>query len=154
MATNRLVEKKEVAAYARFLMDQVLEAGGKDAVLDVRAELREIVKTVRDNKDLLAALTEEFHDLRLVVRLVTAGLCLYKKTAVAAEDQPCRFRAGQLQTQLHKIAVVVTQPGKVPAGLTEGIVTQLCVDTAKTIGAPHRAATVFDGHDRAILCVL
>jgi hypothetical protein len=30
---------------------------------------------------------------------------------------------------------------------------QLCVDTAKTVVAPHGAATVFNGHDRAVLSV-
>ncbi len=58
MASNRLAEKKKVATYAAVLMEGAQQAGGRDAVLEVRNQLDDVTKIVRSNMELQNALTE------------------------------------------------------------------------------------------------
>lgn len=59
MPTNRLVIKEEVATYASVLLDAAAEAGGQDAVLEVRDQAEQIVGFMRSNMDLSGALEDE-----------------------------------------------------------------------------------------------
>lgn len=58
MPTNRLVIKEEVATYASVLLDAAAEAGGQDAVLEVRDQAEQIVGFMRSNMDLSNALED------------------------------------------------------------------------------------------------
>ena len=58
MATNRLVEKEKVVTYASVLLDGVNEAYGQDGVLEVRDEIEQIVRAMRENIDLAEALLD------------------------------------------------------------------------------------------------
>lgn len=57
MATNRLVVKEEVAVFASVLFDAANEAGGLEAVLDVREQMGEIIRLMRADMDLEMALS-------------------------------------------------------------------------------------------------
>lgn len=56
MATNRLVVKEEVAVFASVLFDAANEAGGQEAVLDVREQMGEIIRLMRADMNLEMAL--------------------------------------------------------------------------------------------------
>lgn len=56
MSTNRLVVKEQVQAYAEMLFNAANEAGGRDAVLEVRDQAKQIVAALRENHDLEDAL--------------------------------------------------------------------------------------------------
>lgn len=58
MPTNRLVIKEEIATYASVLLDAAAEAGGQDAVLEVRDQAEQIVGFMRSNMDLSGALED------------------------------------------------------------------------------------------------
>lgn len=57
MATNRLVVKEEVAVFASVLFDAANEAGGQEAVLDVREQMGEIIRLMRADMNLEMALS-------------------------------------------------------------------------------------------------
>ena len=69
MATNRLVEKGKVQIYASTLFDATFEAGGQDAVAEVRNQAAELLKVIYSDMDLTYALSnpdytpEQRHDL-------------------------------------------------------------------------------------------
>ncbi|WP_297182481.1 ATP synthase F1 subunit delta [uncultured Enorma sp.] len=56
MPTNRLVIKEEVATYASVMLDAANEAGGQDAVLEVRDQAEQVLGFMRTNMDLADAL--------------------------------------------------------------------------------------------------
>lgn len=56
MSTNRLVTKEKIDTYAQVLFDSAYEAGGQEAVLEVRDQAEEIVRILRANMDLSEAL--------------------------------------------------------------------------------------------------
>lgn len=58
MPTNRQILKEKVATYASVLLDGAYEAGGRDAVLEVRDQAERIVSVVRSNMDLSGALED------------------------------------------------------------------------------------------------
>ncbi len=58
MPTNRLVVKEEVLAYARAMFDAAYEAGGQDAVLEVRSQMEEIILLMHSDMDLSMALSD------------------------------------------------------------------------------------------------
>lgn len=58
MPTNRLVNKEKVATYASVLLDAAEEAGGQDAVLEVRDQAEQILGFMRSNMDLSGALED------------------------------------------------------------------------------------------------
>lgn len=58
MPTNRLVVKEEVAAYAAVMFDAANEAGGQDAVLEVRNQMEEIIRLLHSDMDLSMALSD------------------------------------------------------------------------------------------------
>lgn len=58
MPTNRHVQKEKVATYAAVLLDGAYEAGGKDAVLEVRDQAERIIRIVRSNMDLSTAMED------------------------------------------------------------------------------------------------
>lgn len=58
MPTNRHVQKGKVAAYAQVLMDSAYEAGGTDAVLEIRDQAERIIRIVRSNMDLSSSLED------------------------------------------------------------------------------------------------
>lgn len=57
MATNRLVVKEEVAVFASVLFDAAHEAGGQEAVLDVREQMGEIIRLMRADLELAVSLS-------------------------------------------------------------------------------------------------
>ncbi len=56
MPTNRLIVKEQIAIYASALFEAAQNAGGIDAVLEVRDQAKQIVSIIRGNADLDAAL--------------------------------------------------------------------------------------------------
>ena len=58
MATNRLVEKQEVATYASALLRAAQEAGGRDKVLAIRSELGAVATAVRSESEIVEVLTD------------------------------------------------------------------------------------------------
>ena len=58
MPTNRLLEKEKVATYASVLLDSAYEAGGQDAVLEVRDQAEQILRVMRGNIDLSMTLED------------------------------------------------------------------------------------------------
>lgn len=57
MATNRLVVKEEVAVFAAVLFDSTNEAGGQEAVLEVREQMGEIIRLMRADLELTSSLS-------------------------------------------------------------------------------------------------
>ena len=49
MPTNRLIVKEEVAVYAAVLFDGAFEAGGQEAVLEVRDQMVRVAEAMRTN---------------------------------------------------------------------------------------------------------
>lgn len=58
MATNRLVEKEEVATYANVLLHAAQEAGGRDKVLAIRNEIKSVAAAVRAESEVIDVLTD------------------------------------------------------------------------------------------------
>lgn len=58
MPNNRHVQKEKVAAYASVLLDSAYQAGGQDAVLQVRDQAERIMRIERSNMDLANALED------------------------------------------------------------------------------------------------
>ena len=58
MPTNRQILKEKVATYASVLLDGANEAGGQDAVLEVRDQAERILRIARSNMDLSDALED------------------------------------------------------------------------------------------------
>ena len=58
MPNNRHLEQGKVLTYASVLLDSVYEAGGQDAVLEVRDQFESILKITRSNMDLAGALND------------------------------------------------------------------------------------------------
>lgn len=58
MPINRLVVKEEVATYAAVLLDGLYEAGGQDAVLEGREQLKTVADYVHTSVDLSDALAD------------------------------------------------------------------------------------------------
>lgn len=56
MPTNRQVLKDKVATYASVLLDGACNEGGRDAALEVRDQIEQIVRILRANADLADAL--------------------------------------------------------------------------------------------------
>ena len=62
MATNRLVEKQEVATYASALLRAAQEAGGRDEVLAIRSELGAVATAVRSESEVVEVLTDSAYE--------------------------------------------------------------------------------------------
>lgn len=58
MPINRRLEKEKVATYASVLLEGAYEAGGQDAVLEVRGQLERILSIMRSDMDLSTALSD------------------------------------------------------------------------------------------------
>ena len=58
MPTNRLIVKEEVAVYAAVLFDGAFEAGGPEAVLEVRDQMVRVAEAMRTNMELSVALSD------------------------------------------------------------------------------------------------
>ena len=58
MPTNRQILKEKVATYSSVLLDGTYEAGGQDAVLEVRDQAERILRIARSNMDLSDALED------------------------------------------------------------------------------------------------
>ena len=58
MPTNRLIVKEEVAVYAAVLFDGAFEAGGQEAVLEVRDQMVRVAEAMRTNMELSVALSD------------------------------------------------------------------------------------------------
>ena len=58
MPTNRLIVKEEVAVYAAGLFDGAFEAGGQEAVLEVRDQMVRVAEAMRTNMELSVALSD------------------------------------------------------------------------------------------------
>lgn len=87
---NRLVVKEEIAAYAAVLFDAVFEAGGEQAVLDVREELAQVIAAQRGNIELAAVMSSSDYSPEQRARLAknvfaTCNPALLDVLAVVAE---------------------------------------------------------------------
>ncbi len=58
MPTNRHVQKEKVVAYATVMFDAAMQAGGQDAVLEVRDQAERIIRIMRSNMDLSSSLQD------------------------------------------------------------------------------------------------
>ena len=58
MPTNRQVLREKVATYASVLLDGAYEAGGQDAVLEVRDQTERVIRIMRSNLELSSALED------------------------------------------------------------------------------------------------
>ena len=58
MPTSRHVLREKVAAYASALLDGAYEAGGQNAVLEVRDQAERVMRAARSNMDLSSALED------------------------------------------------------------------------------------------------
>ena len=58
MPTNRLVAKEEVATYAGFLLNAANDAGGQDAVIEVRDQMDKILRIMNSDMDLSMAFAD------------------------------------------------------------------------------------------------
>lgn len=58
MPTNRQVLREKVATYASVLLDGAYEAGGQDAVLEVRDQTERVIRIMRSNLELSGALED------------------------------------------------------------------------------------------------
>lgn len=58
MPTNRLVVKEEVNTYAAAMIEAAYDAGGQDAVLEVRTQMDQILELLYTDMELSNALTE------------------------------------------------------------------------------------------------
>ena len=58
MPTNRHVLKEKVAMYASVLLDGAYEAGGQDAVLEVRDQAERVMRIARSNMELSSSLED------------------------------------------------------------------------------------------------
>ena len=82
MPTNRLVIKEEVATYASVLLDAAAEAGGQDAVLEVRDQAEQIVGFMRSNMDLSNALEDTSYTAEQRERSARGGFAPYDPVLV------------------------------------------------------------------------
>lgn len=145
MPTNRLVVKETVETYASVLLDAANEAGGLDAVLEVRDQLEVVVQAVRSNVDLEVALAEETYtpDAReTLVRNVFAGMnpVLVDVLVVMAERDDlglaCRiYRAydEQIEEKLGVAVVDVTTVVELDDALRETISNKAAQDLGKQV---------------------
>lgn len=58
MPTNRLVVKEQIATYAAAMFDAANEAGGQDAVLEVRNQMDDIIHLMHSDMELSVALSD------------------------------------------------------------------------------------------------
>ena len=70
------------------------------------------------------------HGLPVIFRGFPAGILLRHIAALFIQNPPGRLRAAKFQPQLHKISIVVGQPGKLAAGLAQRTLPQLCLNPA------------------------
>lgn len=120
MPTNRLIVKEEVAVYAAVLFDGAFEAGGRDAVLEVRDQMVRVAESMRTNMELSVALSDPAYTPEQrgeLARNVFAGCnpVLLDVLAVLAERGDAALLprvldnyAEQLQSKLNVCVVDVT----------------------------------------------
>ena len=120
MPTNRLIVKEEVAVYAAVLFDGAFEAGGQEAVLEVRDQMVRVAGAMRTNMELSVALSDPGYtpeQLGELARNVFAGCnpVLLDVLAVLAERGDAALLprvlenyAEQLQSKLNLCVVDVT----------------------------------------------
>ena len=93
---------------------------------------------------LLPAGFQGSHGIRIVFCLTISGKHFRNKGRVTVQNQSGSLRAAQLQTQFHKIPIIVGQPGKLPAGFAQGVFSQLRLNPAQSVLPPHGTASVGD----------
>jgi len=77
MPTNRLVEKEKVVTYAGALLDAANQMGGQEGVLEIRDELEQIVRIMRQSIDLTEALSFQDSSIRrLPTRQFAEASCM------------------------------------------------------------------------------
>ena len=120
MPTNRLIVKEEVAVYAAVLFDGAFEAGGQEAVLEVRDQMVRVAEAMRTNMELSVALSDPGYTPEQrgeLARNVFAGCnpVLLDVLAVLAERGDAALLprvlenyAEQLQSKLNPCVVDVT----------------------------------------------
>ena len=123
MPTNRLIVKEEVAVYAAVLFDGAFEAGGQEAVLEVRDQMVRVAEAMRTNMELSVALSDPGYTPEQrgeLARNVFAGCnpVLLDVLAVLAERGDAALLprvlenyAEQLQSKLNLCVVDVTTAG-------------------------------------------
>ena len=89
MPTNRQILKEKVATYASVLLDGAYEAGGQDAVLEVRDQAERILRIARSNMDLSDALEDSSYTPGQLVRnlFASSNPVLVDVLAVMAERE-------------------------------------------------------------------
>ena len=140
MATNRLIEKEQVATYAAVLLDSAREAGGSDRVLAIRNELDAVAKVVRSSSGVVEVLSEgaKTAEERNELARKLFSECdpiLVELLAVMAERRDIakltRVRASfeeQLQSAMDLMVVEVTTAVPLDDALREKIIGKLAAD--------------------------
>ena len=120
MPTNRQILKEKVATYSSVLLDGAYEAGGQDAVLEVRDQAERILRIARSNMDLSDALEDSSYTPEQRGQLVrnlfaSSNPVLVDVLAVMAEREDFALLSrvwasygGQLERKLNVTVVDVT----------------------------------------------
>ena len=134
MPNNRHLEQAKVATYAQVLLDSVYEAGGQDAVLEVRDQFESIVKIMRSNMDLAGALSDSSYDAqtRASIARGTFAACnaalvdvlavMVERGDIALLNRVCSSFIEQLESKLKVSIVDVTTVVELNDHLREVIV--------------------------------
>lgn len=134
MPINRQIVKEQVTTYAAVLLDGAYNAGGQDAVLEVRDQLESIVRISRTNMDLAGALKDSSYapEQRAEVAKSVFAQCnpaLVDVLAVMAERGDIELLSRiadsygqQLETKLNMTVVDVTTVVELDDHLREVIV--------------------------------
>lgn len=145
MPNNRHLEQGKVLTYASVLLDSAYEAGGQDAVLEVRDQFETIVKIIRSNMDLAGALSDNAAspERRATVARGTFAACnqaLTEVLAVMAErgdvDLVNRVYASfaeQLERKLNVTVVDVTTVVSLNDHLREVITNKMKADLGTNV---------------------
>ena len=145
MPTNRLVVKEQIAAYASVLYDAAYEAGGQDAVLEVRNQMEQIVSIMHSDMELSGALNntgytaEQRNGLAKAV-FAECNPALVEVLAVMAErgdadmiDRVCQAVGELLDTKLNVCVVDVTTVVALDDNLRHIITEKAEADLGKTV---------------------
>ena len=103
MPTNRLIVKEEVAVYAAVLFDGAFEAGGQEAVLEVRDQMVRVAGAMRTNMELARNVFAGCNPVLLDVLAVLA-----ERGDAALLPRVLENYAEQLQSKLNLCVVDVT----------------------------------------------
>lgn len=158
MATNRLVEKQEVATYASLLLSAAQGEGGRDKVLAIRSELEAVAAAVRGQSEVVEVLTDSAYapEQRNATARKLFAMCdpiLVDVLAVMAErgdiSKLSRITASfedQLRTELNLNVVEVTTAVPLDDDLRAKITAKLAADLGTDVVLDERVdASILGG---------